>query len=65
MTGPLPLPSVSLSHMPSPNVARVTTLHLNNTGAVTAAAAFAVNLGVENIAGFKFWVTLTVIQDSG
>jgi chloride channel 7 len=29
---------------------------------VTAAAAFAVNLGVENIAGFKFWATLTLLQ---
>lgn len=31
-------------------------------GVVTAAAAFAVNLGVENISGFKFWATLTMMD---
>ena len=34
-------------------------------GAVTAIAAFVVNLGVENISGFKFWATLTILQRSG
>jgi chloride channel 7 len=31
-------------------------------GIITAAAAFAVNFGVENIAGFKFWLTLTLLE---
>ena len=31
-------------------------------GIITAAAAFAVNFGVENIAGFKFWATLTLLE---
>uniref|UniRef100_A0A383VWF9 Chloride channel protein n=1 Tax=Tetradesmus obliquus TaxID=3088 RepID=A0A383VWF9_TETOB len=31
-------------------------------GVITAAAAFAVNLGVENISGFKFWATLTLLE---
>eukprot|EP00879_Flechtneria_rotunda_P004562 GHRR01004817.1.p1 GENE.GHRR01004817.1~~GHRR01004817.1.p1 ORF type:complete len:654 (+),score=198.62 GHRR01004817.1:480-2441(+) len=31
-------------------------------GVITAAAAFAVNLGVENISGFKFWATLTLLN---
>ena len=34
-------------------------------GVVTATAAFTVNLGVENIAGFKFWAALTVMERSG
>ena len=34
-------------------------------GATTASAAFLVNLAVENIAGFKFWATLSVMQTSG
>lgn len=29
---------------------------------VTALAAFAVNLAVENISGFKFWATLTIME---
>ncbi|KAG2496165.1 hypothetical protein HYH03_005767 [Edaphochlamys debaryana] len=31
-------------------------------GVVTALAAFAVNLAVENISGFKFWATLTIME---
>ncbi|KAF8058892.1 CLC-D [Scenedesmus sp. PABB004] len=31
-------------------------------GVLTAVAAFAVNLGVENLAGFKFWATLTLLD---
>jgi hypothetical protein len=34
----------------------------NHEGVITAAAAFAVNLGVENISGFKFWATLTLLE---
>ncbi|GAX72881.1 hypothetical protein CEUSTIGMA_g336.t1 [Chlamydomonas eustigma] len=34
-------------------------------GAITAGAAFAVNFGVENIAGFKFWATLTTMEHAG
>ncbi len=34
-------------------------------GTTTAAAAFAVNLSVENIAAFKFWATLTALQSHG
>jgi len=34
-------------------------------GAATAVAAFLVNLGVENIAGLKFYLTLTVIERLG
>lgn len=33
-----------------------------HAGVVTAGAAFAVNLGVENISGFKFWATFTIIE---
>ncbi len=36
-----------------------------DAGAVTAAAAFTVNISVENISGFKFWATLSVMQHSG
>ena len=31
-------------------------------GIITATAAFAVNVSVENISGFKFWATLTLIS---
>ncbi|GLC67770.1 hypothetical protein PLESTF_000605500 [Pleodorina starrii] len=31
-------------------------------GVITALAAFAVNLSVENISGFKFWATLTIME---
>lgn len=31
-------------------------------GLITAACAFAVNLGVENISGYKFWATLTLLE---
>lgn len=31
-------------------------------GAMTAIAAFAVNVSVENIAGFKFWATLSLLE---
>lgn len=31
-------------------------------GAITALAAFAVNISVENISGFKFWATLGVLE---
>lgn len=34
-------------------------------GGTTAVAAFLVNLGVENIAGLKFYLTLAVIERSG
>jgi chloride channel 7 len=37
-------------------------LALQHAGVITAAAAFAVNLGVENISGFKFWATLTLLE---
>lgn len=29
---------------------------------ITALAAFTVNLSVENISGFKFWATLTIME---
>ncbi len=32
------------------------------TGVITATAAFLVNLAVENIAGFKFYATLTLLS---
>lgn len=35
---------------------------LPTAGVITAACAFAVNLGVENISGFKFWATLTLLE---
>lgn len=35
-------------------------LSLTPTGVCTAIAAFAVNIGVENISGFKFWAVLTI-----
>jgi chloride channel 7 len=31
-------------------------------GVITAGAAIAVNFGVENISGFKFWATLTLLD---
>jgi chloride channel 7 len=37
-------------------------VHTTHAGVITAAAAFAVNLGVENISGFKFWATLTLLE---
>jgi len=30
---------------------------------VTAVAAFAVNVSVENISGFKFWATLSLLNE--
>lgn len=48
-----------------PLLLRASYLLLDNThnpGVITAAAAFAVNLGVENISGFKFWATLTLLE---
>ena len=35
---------------------------LSVTGMSTALAAFAVNLAVENISGFKFWLTLSMME---
>lgn len=32
-----------------------------SAGVITAGCAFAVNLGVENISGYKFWATLTLL----
>ncbi len=33
-----------------------------HAGIITAGCAFAVNLGVENISGYKFWATLTLLE---
>lgn len=38
----------------------IPSLSLIPTGVCTAIAAFAVNIGVENISGFKFWAVLTI-----
>lgn len=37
-------------------------MHNLPAGMITALAAFAVNISVENISGFKFWATLGVME---
>lgn len=55
----LPCMSYLLSHScPTHALACAAT----TAGIITAGCAFAVNLGVENISGYKFWATLTLLE---